>query len=105
MAFRKSVRSHYASPPFAHGFGEVKFEPGASSGSARYLSRSFIPPEELADSALPLFSLDDVIKSGQVIDGTVSFGPSDPALIGARVNSALTSYIETHPVTPSSDEN
>ena len=84
MAFRKSVRSHYAPPPFAHGFGEVKFEPGASSGSARYLSRSFIPPEELADSALPL---------------------SDPALIGARVNSALTSYIESHPVTPSSDEN
>lgn len=105
MAFRKTVRSNYAPPAFAHGFGEVKFEPGVSSGSSRYLSRIFVSPEELADSALPLFSLDDVVKSGQVIDGSVSFGPSDPARIGARVNSALTSYIESHPLAPASDEN
>lgn len=104
MAFRKTVRSYYSAPGFAHGFGEVKFEPGYFSGSSRYLSRVFVSPEELADSSLPLFTLADVIKSGQVIEGSVSFAPSDPAVIGARVNSALTSYIESHPLAPTSNE-
>lgn len=104
MAFRKTVRNHYL-PNLSHlGFGEVKFDPSFSGSSSRFLSRSFVPAEDLAASALPLVSLDDVLSSGSVIDGRVSFAPSDPAIAESRVNSALSSYISNNPVEPSSHE-
>lgn len=105
MAFRKTVRSHYL-PNLSHlGFGEVKFDPSSSGSASRFLSRSFVPADELAMSALPLISLDAVLSSGSVIDGRVSFAPSDPAIAESRVNSALSDYISNNPVESVSDEN
>lgn len=104
MAFRKTVRSHYLPNLFHLGFGEVKFDPSSSGSASRFLSRSFVPAEELAASALPLVSLDDVLSSGSVIDGRVSFAPSDPAIAESRVNSVLSDYISNNPVDPASHE-
>lgn len=104
MAFRKTVRSHYLPNLCCLGFGEVKFDPVSSGSASRVLSRSFVPADDLALSALPLVSLDDVLSSGSVIDGRVSFAPSDPAIAESRVNSALSDYISNNPVEPVSNE-
>lgn len=108
MAFRKTLRSSYYPPTFSGGFGEVKFSPSASSDSSQFVSRKFESIEKLSESTLPLVSLDTVVKSGQVINGSVSFAPSDPAIIESTVHSGVAEYIEsnqsTNSVTPPAHE-
>lgn len=109
MGFRKTFRSIYFPPLSAFGFGEVKFTPSSAGSASRYVSRSFQTSEEISKSCLPLTSLSDVITTGQVIDGRVSFAPSDPARIDSVVHTSVADYIATHspslsPNSPS-DEN
>lgn len=97
MSFRKTVRSRYFPPLSFHGFGEFKFKPSMSGPSSQFVTRSFESMKDISDSSLPMMSLDTVVKSGQPIAGSVSFRPSDPALIESSVHSRLASFIESHP--------
>lgn len=103
MGFRKTFRSTYFPPLSAFGFGELKFAPSSSGPVSRYVSRSFQTSEEISKLCLPLTSLSDVIASGQVIDGRVSFAPSDPARIDSVVHATVGNYIATHSPSPSSN--
>lgn len=106
MGFRKTFRSTYFPPLSAFGFGEVKFSPASAGPSSRYVSRSFQTSEEISKSCLPLTSLSDVIATGQVIDGRVSFAPSDPARIDSLVHTTVGNYISTYfPASDSSSSN
>lgn len=106
MAFRKTVRSIYYPSISVHGFGEPKFSPSvvSRSGSSTFVSRSFDDCSVLSDSALPLTSLDVIVKNGVPISGSVSFRPSDPARVESSVRSAVSDYISSHPLTPSDNE-
>lgn len=97
MAFRKTVRSGYFPPLSFHDFGEYESKTIVSSDSASFVSVSFTDLDELSSRALPLTSLDTLVKSGQRIDGHVSFAGSDPAVIESSVHSAISDYISNTP--------
>lgn len=104
MPFRKTFRSSYFPPVSLRGFGEVKFIPSSAGESSRYVSRTFVNNEDVSKSTLPLCTFDAVLASGTMIDGRVSFGPSDPAVVETTVHAAVADYISSHPSTPVKSE-
>lgn len=96
MSFRKTVRSNYFPDISFHNFGEFKFKPSQAGPSSTFVTRSFEDMSEISSSALPLMSLDSVVKSGSPIGGHVSFRSSDPALIESNVHGSVSNYIESH---------
>lgn len=95
MAFRKTIQSHYFPVPNSSGFGEVKFTQSSADGSSIRMARSFVDAESISKEALPLFSVSDVINSGQPIKGSVDFAPTDPAVRESRVATTAARYIES----------
>ena len=96
MAFRKTYRSSYFAPVVSDGFGESKFVTSSNEDGVDVQSRVFETPDEISSQSLPLVDLSSIIASGQAIKGTVSFAPSDPAIIESRVNNSIAHYIDSH---------
>lgn len=75
MAFRKTVKSVYEPSPYFGGFSESKFKNIEDGSSLSVQQLNNIPPSELSVESLPIVSPDDLISSGQRIDGNVTFEP------------------------------
>lgn len=75
MAFRKTVRSVYEPSPHFGGFSEPKFKNIEDGSCSTVQKLKSIPPSELSLEALPIVSPDDLISSGQRIEGNVTFEP------------------------------
>lgn len=95
--FRKTVKSHSPIHFACFGFSEVQPSPGfQTSASKRQVLRAF-SCAELSRSVLPLMSLGDLLESGKVITGDVSYAPSDIADIERNVSASLSSYVSNVP--------
>lgn len=101
MAFRKSPIGVYRSPVSnLSSFGEVEPVQTPVPGGSPVVSFSLVKPSVLAKRALDpnLFSSSNVIKSGQVIKGSVSMAPTDPDNVERSVERSIRSYISNNPV-------
>lgn len=87
--FRKSVKSTYRPNFNFSGFGEIRQVDSSSDDGVVFRSDKFFTASDISSEALPLFSLDSVVKSGQLIKGSVSFAPNDPTDIESRVASSI----------------
>lgn len=96
MGFRKTYRSSYFAPVVSDGFGESKFVTSSNEDGVDVQSRVFETSDVISSYSLPLVDLSSIIASGRPIKGTVSFAPSDPALIESRINNSLAHYIDSH---------
>lgn len=104
MAFRKLVRSFYRSPISLHCFGDVSHSTSMIDDSSSRVVSQFNTAKSISKTALPLCSLDTLLSTGKTIDGTVSFAPSDPALIESSVHSVVGTYV-SQPIISGTDEN
>lgn len=95
MAFRKSIVSFYRPLITVHRFGDFKDTVCSSSPSSKFVKRLFNDSKDLSKEALPLITLDSLLRSGETIDGSVSFAPTDLALISSRVESSLSDFISS----------
>lgn len=75
MAFRKTVKSVYEPSPFFGGFSESKFKNIEDGSGISVQQLNNLPPSELSLESLPIVSPDELISSGQRIEGTVTFEP------------------------------
>lgn len=75
MAFRKTVKSVYEPSPYFGGFSESKFTNIEDGSGLSVQQLKNIPPAELSIESLPIVSPDQLISSGQRIDGNVTFEP------------------------------
>lgn len=81
MAFRKKVKNNYVPPFNIGGFSEPKMVSSETGRGIKSVSLKSVSVPDVAKTSLPLMSLDSVRQSGKVIDGNVSFAPSDPTVI------------------------
>ena len=96
MAFRKTVRGLYVPPVSFHLFGEFKDSPSMHVDGSTFMSTRFHDCSSLSDDCFPLMSVKDIVNSGQVISGSVSFARTDPAMLERDVHSAVTSFISSN---------
>lgn len=107
MAFRKSSYGVYRAPiDNIASFAEIETvqQPNADGGLDVLFSP--VSPAVVAKRALDpnLFTADNLVKSGKVINGSTSMAPTDPDNIERRVERGLRSYIANNPVSSSNNE-
>lgn len=93
MAFRKKQMLSYQPPMYSGGFDESKILADERGDSLNTMSIQHVDVDTLSKESLPLFTLTDVKNSGQVINGTVSFAPSDP-VIANDVQNDIGAYVD-----------
>lgn len=94
MAFRKTIRCGSGLPYFnIGGFDEPKTVSVECGDSVSREELKHISVTDIAETALPMVSLDAVLASGKPIKGDVSFAPSDPTS-SLRVESELAQYVD-----------
>lgn len=79
MSFRKKKLGFYQ-PSFTGKFCERKMINCKDNTSVIKQVCDDISPSEIAKSSLKCVSLSDLTRSGKVIDGSVSFSPTDPSV-------------------------
>lgn len=95
MAFRKTVVSRYVPNFVVHMFGDFREVTSSVNSVSKVVSREFFDSSRLSLEALPMLSLDSLLRSGEIINGSVSFAPSDPAVISNSVSSVVSDYINS----------
>lgn len=86
MAFRKTVRSVYEPSPYFGGFSEPKFKNIEDGCGLSVQQLKKISPSELSAEALPIVSPDELISSGQRIEGNVTFEPRFSSMQDSATN-------------------
>lgn len=87
MAFRKTVKSVYEPSPYFGGFSESKFKNIEDGSGLSVQQLNNIPPSELSFESLPIVSPDELISSGQLIEGNVTFEPRFSSMQDAATKS------------------
>lgn len=93
MAFRKKINCRYEPTPYCGQFSEPQVKSVETGSGIEELTLSDVRVSELSKQSLPLIGLRHVLESGKVIDGSVSFAPSDPSN-GLIVEKELENYFE-----------
>lgn len=75
MAFRKTVKSVYEPSPYFGGFSESKFKNIEDGSGLSVQKLNNLPPSQLSIQSLPIVSPDELLSSGQLIEGNVTFEP------------------------------
>lgn len=96
MAFRKTVRGSNFNVMNSGNFGELKCVPVNDGSKKNSTKLKLISIDEISSSSLPLITLDEVRKSGKVIDGNVSFAPSDPSNFN-EIQDIVENYVDSIP--------
>lgn len=103
MAFRKTIRSNCRFSTSYFGFSETKPTLVFSSRSSKFQRLDHPSLSSLSKETLPLIDLKTLLDSNKVINGNVSFAPSDLNDIEYSVYNALSRSVSSSQSVQSSD--